>query len=565
MKNGFRITSVKSTVIFITFLIAFEVAAASMITTYIEFGGNLNKTLENYMNDVASSGGEIVEILFDEYKDDIPVEEWARYFEDIHIANLPSSYAYVVDLNTTTMLYHPTPEKIGEPVSNEVILGLCDDVSKGKKFDKQAYVEYEFKGETKMAAYSVVAEDNYVLVISADKKDISSCVNSIMLKTFLITLVCLAVALVLIILIIRKVMNALEDVTGMVQKLANFELVDNPVQTNRLCGKQSEIGDIARAVRDLRETLRATMVNLKNNSEKLADYSSDLANHSINVSDSMNSIDGACNEIAEGATSQAHSTEEATGAAYRMGTLIDSSIRAVESLTVVSNEVKNAAYSAGDKLSEVSEANRKVTEATEQIKTSILETSESAEDIRQAADVISDIASQTNLLSLNASIEAARAGEAGRGFAVVASEISQLAEQSNQAAVEIQGIINQLIDNSNKSVEDIQDAKNITEEQTKRLVDAIGEFNKAKSGVDRSLAEIEHVKQSAVELDVSKNQVIDIIQALSAISEQNAASTEETAASVTQAKSVVDDVAERAANVSDVASVLEEDANKWIL
>ena len=142
-----------------------------------------------------------------------------------------------------------------------------------------------------------------------------------------------------------------------------------------------------------------------------------------------------------------------------MGTLLDSSVRAVESLTAVSNEVKNAAYSAGDKLSEVSEANRKVTEATEQIKTSILETSESAEDIRQAADVISDIASQTNLLSLNASIEAARAGEAGRGFAVVASEISQLAEQSNQAAVEIQGIINQLIDNSDKAVGDTQNTK----------------------------------------------------------------------------------------------------------
>ena len=137
----------------------------------------------------------------------------------------------------------------------------------------------------------------------------------------------------------------------------------------------------------------------------------------------------------------------------------------MNNLKSVSLGVKDVTDSAGDKLAEVRESNKKVTEVTEQIKTSILETSESADDIRQAADVITDIASQTNLLSLNASIEAARAGEAGRGFAVVASEISQLAEQSNQAAVEIRGIINELIDNSNRSVEDIQSAKDITEDR----------------------------------------------------------------------------------------------------
>lgn len=565
MKKQYRVTNVKSIILIMMIVMAATVTGASLITTYIEFGGNQTETLQNYMEDMASSGGEVVQTLYREYEGEVPADKWAEYFENMKIEKLASSYAYIVDLNTTLMIYHPTAEKIGEPVSNEVILGLCEKVGSGEKFDKKAYVEYEFKGETKMAAYSVVADDNCVLVISADKSDISSAVGRIMGKTFCIVLVCTVVLVILALVITIKVMRDLDEVTSVVQKLGDFELTDNEAQMNRLCSKQSEIGDIARAVRDLKEALRYTVSNLKDTSEKLADYSDDLSSHSLNVSDSMDSIDCACNEIAEGATSQANSTEEATGAAYRMGTLIDSSIRAVDTLRSVSNEVKAATHSVGDKLSEVNESNRKVTAATEQIKVSILETSESAENIRQAADVITDIASQTNLLSLNASIEAARAGEAGRGFAVVASEISQLAEQSNQAAVEIRGIINQLIENSNRSVEDIQDAKKITEEQTERLVAAIGEFNHAQEGLERSLVEIDHVKDSTVELDASKNQMLDIIQALSAISEQNAASTEETAASVTQAKSVVDDVAEKANNVSQVAAVLEEDANKWVL
>lgn len=60
-------------------------------------------------------------------------------------------------------------------------------------------------------------------------------------------------------------------------------------------------------------------------------------------------------------------------------------------------------------------------------------------------DIINEITSQTSLLALNASIEAARAGEAGKGFAVVATEISHMADQTQNATVEITGLIKECI------------------------------------------------------------------------------------------------------------------------
>lgn len=57
MQKKFRITNFKSIVFIMIVVSSLFVAISSMITTYVEFGGNITKTLENYMEDLASSGG----------------------------------------------------------------------------------------------------------------------------------------------------------------------------------------------------------------------------------------------------------------------------------------------------------------------------------------------------------------------------------------------------------------------------------------------------------------------------------------------------------------------------
>ncbi|MEG4572822.1 methyl-accepting chemotaxis protein [Microcoleus sp. N3A4] len=77
-------------------------------------------------------------------------------------------------------------------------------------------------------------------------------------------------------------------------------------------------------------------------------------------------------------------------------------------------------------------------------------------NISTLASLVSDLASQTNILALNATVEAVRAGEYGKGLAVVASEIRKLADESQEAAQKINGIIPEIkraIDSTVKATE----------------------------------------------------------------------------------------------------------------
>lgn len=149
---------------------------------------------------------------------------------------------------------------------------------------------------------------------------------------------------------------------------------------------------------------------------------------------------------------------------------------------------------------------------------------------------------ETNLLSLNASIEAARAGESGRGFAVVAEQIKKLAEQSHISATQIEEIIHTLIENSNNAVNTMHEVKNIVATQNDNLNHTKDNFVVVFEGINGSAEQINQITRDTHELNEARKNVIDIINNLSAISEENAASTEETSASAAELTSAVNDI-----------------------
>ena len=142
-------------------------------------------------------------------------------------------------------------------------------------------------------------------------------------------------------------------------------------------------------------------------------------------------------------------------------------------------------------------------------------------------------------------------GEQGKGFAVVATQIKQLAEQSNKAASEITQIITNLIQESEVSVQIVNEVKSNIVQQSEQVNDTMQIFGDMKKRADVSTNKIECIRKEIESMNHSKDEVVGVVHNLAAISEENAASVEETASSITE-------VTEEMKSVQDAANTLTE-------
>lgn len=370
-----------------------------------------------------------------------------------------------------------------------------------------------------------------------------------------------------IVLLIVSVLLSLISATSLAKSIVLAESSIQEMSTGNLniqvdkkiLHRTDEIGDMARAVDGLLQRMTTIMSKLKASADHLYEEGNSLDEMARQCSNTTDDVSRAVEEISKGAVSQAEEIQNASGQIAQMGTVIEDIVTNVNNLTEASDAMGKAGDESTETMKNLSASNDKTSEAIGMIGEQIRLTDESIKKISVATELITSIASQTNLLSLNASIESARAGEAGRGFAVVATEIQKLAVQSNDAAVEIQQIISKLISESQKTMDEMKQADVLMKEQQEKLNDTKMKFGEVSTGIDVSKDGTEKIRVCADSCNSARTRVIDVISNLSAISEENAASAQETTASMEELNATINMLANEATKLKEISSDLNEE------
>lgn len=555
-----------STKIALFVIIAVLVAQAALIISFKSaMEKDIRNTVENYMVDEADLSGKLLDEATEYlgYDKATSADYLKEVLKDIKISNYKSSYAYLVAADGT-MLYHPTASKIGQPVANDVIKKVAQNLNSGTYAFNTVFTEYDYNGIHKFSSYKIVCDNKCILVITADKDDVLDELNSassscIMISFGTLVLICIA-AVVLGRIIAKPIVKVTEQVNG----LSKLELkLDESI--SKMAGKKTETGLMSKAVIELGDNLRKIIYEIQNQSNTLYATSEELANSSINTVNSIRQVEIAVGEVADGANSQAEETTNATSNVIDMGNMIEVTNDEIGKLKTSSDAIMEAVKEATDILHKLLKINEEASESIDMIYDRTNTTNRSVEDIKAAITIITSIAEETNLLSLNASIEAARAGEQGRGFAVVASQIQKLAEQSNESAKHIEEIIEKLIIDSNQAVSGMQDVKAIMEQQSRNVGETNKAFDRVKVNIDASMRGISEIVDTTTKLDNARIAVTDTVQNLSAIAEENAASSQECSASVTEVCTIMDKVTEGTERLKEISKVIDEQLHEFII
>ena len=272
--------------------------------------------------------------------------------------------------------------------------------------------------------------------------------------------------------------------------------------------------------------------NVEKNVETIAEQMKVLDTSVTATQEAMEEITQGITETANAMQEQLSSTEDIQKHIDNMETMSGSIAHEMRQTYKALEEGKGSMEKLTSHIADTENANN---EAIKELGT--LE--EFTEKMKSIIVLIENITTQTSLLALNASIEAARAGEAGKGFAVVASEITSLANQTQDATVDIAELIENFSGELVSVIETINVLIDNIKEQGIVVKGTMTSFENIARRTENVQNRVTTLAEAIDELVTANGNIVNSVQTVSAISQEVSAHSSETLDSSVDNKDIV--------------------------
>ncbi len=395
----------------------------------------------------------------------------------------------------------------------------------------------------------------------ADEEEIKSQAKAAMTSKVMvgITLVAIVLALGIGRFIARLIANPLIQVEGTVREIAQGNLTVEKMAID----SEDEVGRLAAGINAMTENLRLLIENITHTAEQVAASSEELTASAEQSASATNSIAATITEVAAGAARQEAAVDNAASIVEEMSAGIQQVAATANSVSRSAELTANAAGQ-GDKAVNAAVSQMKNIEktvaGTAQVVTQL---GERSKEIGQIVDAISGIAAQTNLLALNAAIEAARAGEQGRGFAVVAEEVRKLAEQSQEAAKQIAGLIAEIQKETLSAVKAMNEGTHEVKIGSE-VVNSAGEaFDEIVGLIGDVSTQVREISAAIQQMASGSQQIVDSVRDIDRVSKEASGQTQTVSAATEEQSASIEEVAASSEELAKMAEELQRAVRKF--
>ncbi len=308
--------------------------------------------------------------------------------------------------------------------------------------------------------------------------------------------------------------------------------------------------------------IRELTNSVKQVAEEVNNMAGQISESANQINISVQEVTMGAQEVATGAQNQTLQAGEISGAVIKVQSLSQNMVGHSQEIANKSQEGKTMADKGKALTDDLLYQFNEITTGAEQVSTSMNSLETKSREINKIVEVIAGIATETNLLALNAAIEAARAGDAGKGFAVVAEQVRKLAEDSKQAADQINDLINAIqsevkeaVSSTNNTVLSIQEGKNAidgTKVQLDRLFDVIDLTDK---GINQTINNIE-------DQDNHIDKIAESVESINAVIQQSSGTAQELSSSTEEMASALEEMSAASEELNSTAERLYEELQR---
>ena len=431
-----------------------------------------------------------------------------------------------------------------------------------KKQNEEAYREYLLTVAPLNQQYAAALQelaDYYQDLSQQMNRESSAAEDHAGLVLALLAVLVLALLTVLGLAVVKGITTPLQAMVKACEDLASGDFRDKPRQILQ----KDELGQLATALYAARSNLQKAFRQVTESAEQVAASAQQLTASAEQSATAITQVAESVSNVAAGAEKQLYTVDESSVIVEAMGTSLQNTIEHANHSVENSRQATEQAGAGSIAVEKAVEQMAHIEKTVNNSAAVVGKLGERSKEIGQIVDAISGIAGQTNLLALNAAIEAARAGEQGRGFAVVAEEVRKLAEQSQEAAKQIAGLIKEIQGDTEQAVLAMDQGTRDVKVGTQVVDDAGQTFTQIRQLVEDMSEQGQAIFNSIQEIEAGNQMIVSSVKDIDEISKQAVEETQTVSAATQEQSASMQEIASSSQSLAHMAQELQAAVNQF--